>query len=202
VSAKPSEAGLFWEWRTFGTIPDRIVRALSRCEVRGRAGIENEDLYFVSGLTEQNVKLRTGASVFKLKPLLVGLEDGLELYEESDRWIWEMPVAPEGVAAAASLLGVSLETSEPWSADRIRAAFKVRGGVISTILVRKKRTQYVYGGGWAEMAELEFPGGAVRTLGLQSRSLGETRRMRDMLDADRTLVPMNYVAACRKYTRG
>lgn len=198
MSEKTSEEGLFWEWRTFGTIPERVTRTLTRCEVRA-ADVVNDDLYFISTLTDQNVKLRHGADQLKLKPLIVRLDDGLELYEESMRWIWPLPAPPEGVSAAASLLGLSLEVSEAWSAERIRAAFRIRGGIIATVAVKKRRSQYVLGDGWAELADLEFPGGVVRSLGLQSRSLAETRRMRDLLDPERSLPPINYVDACRRW---
>ena len=200
MSRKAGEDGIFWEWRTFGTITDRARRTLARCERRGSGEVVNEDLYFISALTEQNVKLRHGSDQLKLKPLLVRLDDGLELYEESPRWIWPLPAPPEGVAAAAGLLGISLEASEPWNVDRLRAAFKIRGsGVITSVTVRKRRTQYLVGEGWAEIAELEFPAGAVTSLGLQSHNLNETRRLRDMLDPDRGLTPMNYVEACRTW---
>lgn len=199
MSAKPTEEGLFWEWRTFGALPDRVARTLARCEVRGAPDMVNEDLYFVSRLTGQNVKLRKHVDQLKLKPLLARLDDGVELYEESARWTYQLPAPPGAVAAAAAFLGLGLEASEPWSAERLRAAFKVRGGVVQAVAVRKRRTQYSLGGGWAELADLDFPSVSVRTLGLQSPSLAETRRMRDLLDPDRSLAAVNYVEACRRW---
>ena len=78
-------------------VPESVVERVAAHEVRGAPDLENEDLYFVSSLTEQNVKLRADGSLLKLKPLYARLDDGLELYEETSRLLFPMPASPEAV---------------------------------------------------------------------------------------------------------
>jgi hypothetical protein len=198
MTAKPTEEGWFWEWRTFGEIPPRVVDRLARYEVRGEPGTAGRDFYFVSDVTDQNVKLR-GRELLKLKPLLARLADGVELYEETARLNFALPAPPDAVGMAGSLLGVEVEAGAPLNWFELKAALMAAPGV-RFVPVRKRRTQYVVGGGWAELAELEFPGGTVRSLGVQSGSISETRRLRDQLDPAGELEPLNYVGACRRWS--
>jgi hypothetical protein len=196
VSGKPVEEGWFWEWRTFGARPEHAARILEAQAVRGNAGLFSYDEYFIADRTDQNVKLRDPQ--LKLKPLLARLADGLELYEESARLLYDLPIDATGLSMAASLLGV--EVSAPASATRdevVRVLGSAAG--VRFVPVHKRRTQYTIGEGWAELAEIEFPGGKTWSLGVQSRNLSTTRAIRDMLDPGREFVPMGYVEACRKW---
>lgn len=200
MSGKPTESGWFWEWRAFGEIHDSILERARRCALRGAPNVENEDWYFVSPFTDQNVKLRADAGLLKLKPLLARLDDGCELYEESLDLLFAMPASPDAVARAAALLGVDLaRTESPVDAGRLVAAFA--SASVETVRVRKRRTQYVVGDGWIEVAELELPAARVTSLGIQSARIEETRRLRDTLDPDRRLSPTSYVDACRRWQR-
>jgi hypothetical protein len=196
MSNKPGEEGWFWEWRTFGELPALLVEAVEAYELRGEPGIEGEDLYLISASTDQNVKLRGDG--LKLKPLLVELDDGLELYEESARLAFDLPASPDAIAKAASLLGVHVAAPRALGRDELLALI---GPGVVRVEVLKRRTQYVVGDGWVELAELEFPAARVRSLGIQSSSLAETRRIRDLLDPGRALAPINYVDACRRWIK-
>jgi hypothetical protein len=197
MTAKRTEEGWFWEWRVFGELPDSLLDRVRQFEERGIGNGTGEDFYFVSELTDQNVKLR-GDDVLKLKPLLVRLEDGVELYEETSRLTYELPAPAEAVEKAGHLLGVALEPSAAMDSFAVRSAF-ARVSSVRFVPVKKQRTQYTVGDGWVEVAELEFPSATVRSLGVQSPSLAETRRLRDLLDPARALRPLNYVEACRRW---
>lgn len=197
MSGKPTEEGWFWEWRTFGAIPERVVERLERYDVRGERNVENDDLYFVSSLTEQNVKLRGDGALLKLKPLLVRLADGLELYEETERLLFAMPAQPRAVAMAAGLLGVTATVDA--HVDSVELAALLALPEVRSVRARKRRTQYSVGDGWVELADVEFPRETVRSLGVQSRALDETRRIRELLDPNGELAPVNYVEACRRW---
>ncbi len=198
MTGKPTEEGWFWEWRTFGAIPESVVERLARYDVRGARDVENADLYFVSSLTEQNVKLRADGAMLKLKPRLVRLADGLELYEETMRLLFAMPAEPRAVTMAAGLLGVTAPVDTPVDADAFAALLDTPA--VRSVRARKRRTQYSVGDGWVELADVEFPREAVRSIGMQSRSLDETRRIRELLDPNLELAPVNYVEACRRWS--
>jgi hypothetical protein len=194
MNNKQGEEGWFWEWRAFGELPDAVVSAVESHELRGEPCIEGEDLYLVSPWTEQNVKLR-GESL-KLKPLLARLADGLELYEETERLVFAPPMHPDAIAKAASLLGVHVATGAQLGRDELLGLF---GPDVLRVPVRKRRTQYTVGDGWVELADLEFGSVSGRSLGIQSSSLAETRRIRSLVDPARELTAMNYVEACRRW---
>lgn len=197
MSGKPSEQGLFWEWRAFGAIPDEVLGRVRERPVRGNPYTYNDDLYFVSDATEQNVKLRNGGGLLKIKPFYGRLDDGCELYEEAYRLAYALPVTPEAASFAAALLGLDLGADGPLSRDELVAAMDAPP--VSVVRVEKRRTQYADGDGWIEIAEIEFPRATVASLGVQSTSLAETRRVRDAVDPDRLLHPMCYVGACRRW---
>jgi hypothetical protein len=202
VSRKPTEEGWFWEWRTFGQIPEPIAARVAAYELRGEPAMENEDLYLISTLTDQNVKLRGSGGQLKLKPLLVRLDGGFELYEETERLVFPMPAPPDAIRMAAGLLGIAVETAAPLGLDALLDRLAAGAPEVTAVRVRKLRTQYAAGDGWIELAELEFPGARVRSLGIQSRRLELTRALRDEVDPDRVLEPLGYVAACRMFDHG
>jgi hypothetical protein len=198
VSGKPSEEGWFWEWRAFGVVPEPVAARVRAHETRGEPDVEGDDLYLVSSLTDQNVKLRADGGLLKLKPRLAALADGCELFEETARLIWTTPVPAAAVAKAAALLGVAVDAGEPLDAERLRRAFEAAPEV-RLVRARKRRTQYAIGEAWVELADVVFPRGAVRTIGVQSPRLDETRRVRDLVDPDGLLSPLGYVDACRRW---
>src|SRR5262249_55674808 len=101
-------------------------------------------------------------------------------------------------AMTASLLGVDTGLRDAADRRAFLAAFAGAAGV-RQVGVRKRRTQYVLGGGWIEVADLEFPSARVRSIGVQSPRLSDTRRLRGVLDPGRELEPLGYVAACRRW---
>jgi hypothetical protein len=199
VSRKPSEEGWFWEWRTFGLVPLSVADRVAAYDLRGEPVVENEDLYLISTLTDQNVKLREDGGQLKLKPLLARVGGGFELYEETERLVFPMPAPPEAIRMAGGLLGIALETAAPLGLEDLLARLAADAPEVTAVRVRKRRTQYAAGDGWIEIAELEFPGGSVRSLGIQSRRLDRTRALRHEVDPERALEPLGYVAACRRW---
>jgi hypothetical protein len=199
MSRKPTEEGWFWEFRAFGDVPAAIAERVAAYERRGAAAVENDDLYFVSSLTDQNVKLRTDSGLLKLKPLLVRLDEGFELYEESERLVFPMPAPPDAVRMAGGLLGVALDARAAVDRDALVAALEAHAPAIRGVRVRKRRTQYSTGDAWIELAELAFPAASMRSLGIQSASLDAVRALRDALDPARALAPAGYVEACRRW---
>jgi len=177
--------------------PDDVLVRARRRELRGAPDVDNDDLYLVSSATDQNVKLRGDGGFLKLKPLLARLEDGCELFEESLRWSWSMPVPTDGILSAAALLGIDVDVHGPLDADAVVDV--LTGSTVEAVRVRKRRTQYVDGDGWLEVAELVFPGARVQSLAIQSPTIAETRRIRAALDPDAVLAPLSYVDACRRW---
>jgi len=200
MTGKPSEEGWFWEWRTFGVVPEAVAERVAAHERRGGAVVENDDLYLISALTDQNVKLREDGGQLKLKPLLARVDGGFELYEETERLIFAMPASPEAIRMAAGLLGVALEVAAPLGLEALLARFAAEAPEVRSVHVRKRRTQYAVEDGWIELAELEFPCGRVESLGIQSRRLDRTRAIRDEVDPEHALEPLGYVAACRLWS--
>ena len=200
MSGKPTEEGWFWEWRTFCVVPDEVADRVRAFELRGDPVVENADLYLISTLTDQNVKLREDGGLLKLKPLLARLDGGFELYEETARLVFEMPAPPDAIRMAGGLLGVALEVAAPLGLDDLLARCAADAPEVRAVHVRKRRTQYAARDGWLELAELEFPRETVRSLGIQSRRLDRTRALRDEVDPDGLLEPLGYVAACRRWS--
>jgi len=155
-----------------------------------------EDEYFVSSLTDQNVKLRFDQ--LKLKPLLARLDDGLELYEESARLLFDLPSGEEDLVRAAGLLGVSIDAGASNSREDVIRLLS-DASPVRFVRVRKRRTQYALGNGWAELAEIWFPRASVWSLGVQSSRIDETRDLRRRLDPEHALEPIGYVEACRRW---
>lgn len=198
MSAIRSEEGWFWEWRTFGALPDEVTARVERLERRG-VSMTGVDEYFVSTRSQQNVKLRDGGAFLKLKPLLVTLSEGFELYEETLRLCFAPPFGRDVVRMATSLLGCAVEPAGPQDAAGLSRLLSVECDGVRRVVVSKSRSQFVAGTGWVEIVALAFPTARVASLGIQSTRLDEVRRLRATLDPRGVLPAMNYVQACRRW---
>lgn len=204
---KPPEEGLLWEWRAFGQIDRRLVAKIKDRPVRfGILDQSEEDLYFVSPLSDQNVKLRNYASgsALKLKLLFAIGPDAIELYKESETYLHRFPITLNEVKEAARLLNVRLDeealTHGSFTPDEFAKALAASNPSVIVVDVRKTRTQYLYGEGWIEMADVFFPRDEVQTLSIQSPSLEAVQRILKELEPGGMLEVMNYVEACRRWT--
>jgi hypothetical protein len=81
--SKAPEEGKIWEWRAFGRISDEMSRKVQAYPIRlGISNLPVKDVYLISPLSDQNVKLRWYFSGLYLKfKLLLDTKPGqIELY--------------------------------------------------------------------------------------------------------------------------
>jgi hypothetical protein len=203
---KPPEEGLVWEWRAFGEIDRRLARKIQDRPIRlGILNQPEEDLYFVSPLSDQNVKLRSYASgsVLKVKLLFAVGPDAIELYKESETYVHHFPVSLGELEEAARLLKVQLGEKRfalgDLTTEEFEQALADSKPPVISVDVRKTRTQYLYDDGWIEMADVSFPQNDVQTLSIQSPDIEAVRRILKELRPGSELEVMNYIAACRRW---
>ena len=182
--AKPAEEGRIWEWRSFGRINDELAEKVRAHPIRlGIDDLRGEDLYLVSPLSDQNVKLRRYAKgwVLKFKLLLETEPGGFELYKESAEFTYRMPVKLDELKAAAELLSIELPQN-----DFANQVFEEPDFVNALITssppahetkVSKRRSQYQWGDGWIELADVEFETREVQSISVHSQSIVEVRGM-------------------------
>lgn len=204
--AKPAEEGRIWEWRAFGRLDHELSEKIRAYPIRpGIDDLRGEDLYLVSPLSDQNVKLRKYAKgwVLKFKLLLESEPGGFELYKESARLTYRMPVKFDELKAAADLLSIELPENDLKSdvfeePDFVNALASSSPPAHET-RVSKRRSQYQYGDGWIELADVEFETRGVQSISLNSASLESVRVMLESLQPGDTLETMNYIEACRRW---
>lgn len=204
--AKSAEEGRIWEWRSFGRINDELAEKVRAHPIRlGIDDLRGEDLYLVSPLSDQNVKLRRYAKgwVLKFKLLLETEPGGFELYKESAEFTYRMPVKLDELKAAAELLSIELPQNdfanqmfeEP---DFVNALITSSPPAHET-KVSKRRSQYQWGDGWIELADVEFETREVQSISVHSQSIVEVRGMLASLQPGDELETMNYIEACRRW---
>lgn len=204
--SKPAEEGKIWEWRAFGRINDVLAEKVRAYPIRlGIEDLRGQDLYLVSPLNDQNVKLRRYAKgwVLKFKLLLDTEPGGFELYKESAEFTYRMPVRFDELKAAAQLLSIKLPDSdfanevfeEP---DFVKALIRSSPPAHETT-VSKRRSQYQWGDGWIELADVEFETREVQSISVHSQRIDEVRGMLESLELDDGLETMNYIEACRRW---
>jgi len=203
---KRAEEGRIWEWRAFGRINDRLAEKVRAYPIRlGIEDLRGEDLYLVSPLSDQNVKLRKYVRgwVLKFKLLLETRPGGFELYKESAEFTYRMPVKLEELKAAARLLSVALPENdltdqlfeEP---DFVNALAKSSPPAQET-RVSKRRSQYQCGDGWIELADVVFETFEVQSVSVHSHQIDGVREMLKGLEPGDGLEAMNYIEACRRW---
>jgi hypothetical protein len=206
LMSKQTEEGKIWEWRAFGRINDELAEKVRAYPIRlGVDDLRGQDLYLVSPLNDQNVKLRRYAKgwVLKFKLLLDTEAGGFELYKESAEFTYRMPVKFDELKAAAELLSVKLPENdlanqvfeEP---DFVNALIKSSPPAHETS-VSKRRSQYQWGDGWIELADVEFETREVQSISVHSQSIDEVRGMLESLQLGDELEMMNYIEACRRW---
>lgn len=203
---KPAEEGRIWEWRAFGRITDELAEKVRAYPIRlGVDDLRGEDLYLVSPLSDQNVKLRRYAKgwVLKFKLLLETEPGGFELYKESAEFTYRLPVTLDELKAAAELLAVELPEHDPTTKtfgerDFVNALAGSSPPAQET-RVSKRRSQYQCGDGWIELADVEFESCEVQSISLHSQHIDEVREMLKSLQPGEELETMNYIEACRRW---
>ena len=206
VMKKAAEEGEIWEWRAFGN-PDaptlEFIRSRPiRMAVKDLAG---EDLYLISPVSDQNVKLRrwNGEWVLKFKLLLTTTTRGVELYGETAGWVYQFPVERQLLVQAGRLLGIKLadfgESPTALSANDFIAALSQGTPPAISVRVAKVRTQFEVDGGWLELTEVSFPSRTTNSLSIHSTDLRVVERTLDQIGSLENLEVMNYVEACRRW---
>ena len=204
--SKPAEEGKIWEWRAFGRINDVLAEKVRAYPIRfGIDDLRGQDLYLVSPLNDQNVKLRRYAKgwVLKFKLLLETESGGFELYKESAEFTYRMPVKIDELKAAAELLSIELPENdlayqvfeEP---DFVNALIRSSPPAHQTN-VSKRRSQYQCGDGWIELADVEFETREVQSISVHSQGIDEVRGVIESLQLGDELETMNYIEACRRW---
>ena len=203
---KPPEEGKIWEWRAFGRIDDELAARVRAHPIRlDISDLRGEDVYLVSPLSDQNVKLRRYASgwVLKLKLLFETMPGPFELYNESAEFTYRLPVSVDRLRDAARLLRVKLPESEISAAsfdepDFVSALAKSSPSVAES-RVSKRRSQYQFDNGWLELADVKFASRDIESISIHAPDLEVVKAMLDQLKPGDELEAMNYIEACRRW---
>jgi hypothetical protein len=193
-----------WEWRAFGSVSDRIIANVRAHPIRlGIAEKQEEDLYFISPVSDHNVKLRrpSGQCLLKLKPLLARGPHSIELYRDCADLIYSFPIGLETLHEAARLLAVELPEKVCAAHSLSDADFiqlvAASSPPVRAVHVSKTRSQFQFDGGWVELAYLIFPRRRVQSLSIQSPDRNWIEQIIDQLQPTVKLEVMNYIEACK-----
>jgi len=202
--SKPAEEGKIWEWRAFGRISDELAAKVRAYPIRFRE-VQGDDIYLISPFNDQNVKLRRSseACVLKLKLLLNARDQPYELFRETADLSYPFPVEFSSLQSAADLLEVTLpETRDPderlAESQFVRLLTESDPPAVET-LVSKKRSQYQFGQGWLELADIRFAKLETQSISIHSRELQVVKDMVSGLGPYEGLEAMNYIKACRRW---
>lgn len=203
---KPSEEGKIWEWRAFGRIDDELARKVRAYPIRfGIEDLRGEDVYLVSPLSNQNVKLRkySGGGLLKFKLLLETRPEGFELYKETAEFTYPLPISFDTLKEAARLLAIKLPdnvlTVEKFSEEEFVQTLARSSPPALETRVSKRRSQYQFENGWVELADVEFKTTRVQSLSIHSPEIETVKRMLSQVEPGNELEPMNYIEACRRW---
>jgi hypothetical protein len=164
-----------------------------------------EDIYLISPLSDQNVKLRlsTAGWVLKFKLLVESRPGGFELYDESALFTYLLPASKLTVLEAAGLLGVTLSTEvlkdESFDAAQLEQTMGKASPPVAVVRTRKVRSQYEFEDGWFELARVNVDGSESQSLSIHSTSVKVVENALSDLGASDYAEPMNYVQACRRW---
>ncbi|HEY6329907.1 MAG TPA: hypothetical protein VI756_11265 [Blastocatellia bacterium] len=205
MTVKAPEEGNIWEWRVFGDVSPELMSTLQSLPVRnGLVDHPDEDIYLISPVSDQNVKLRKieGRWVLKFKELLEKAADSIELYYESQARIFDLPVTGEVLTSAATLLGAvlpSFPSHSGYDRDQIIRIFGGASPRVSVIDVPKIRTQFMVDGGWVELAGVRFSRRTIQTVSIHSSDKKVVERTLQSFGPDAHLEVLNYIDACRRW---
>ncbi|HSB11599.1 MAG TPA: hypothetical protein VLM38_19075 [Blastocatellia bacterium] len=202
---KQPEEGTIWEWRAFGRVDDDLAAKVRDHPPRlGIIDLRGEDVYLISPTSDQNVKLRRYSSgwVLKFKLLFETRPGAFALYNESAEFTYQFPVPLATLQDAARLLEVNLpdlELSPNLTDVEFVGALARSSPAVKDTKVTKRRSQYQFGGGWLELADVEFTSRSVQSISIHSPDLEVVRGILDRLKPGDQLEAMNYIEACRRW---
>ncbi|MEN3332364.1 MAG: hypothetical protein V7641_1729 [Blastocatellia bacterium] len=202
---KPPEEGQIWEWRAFGNISQQITAQVESLPIRnGIRDLPLTDIYLIPPTSEQNVKLRLTDRgwMLKFKLLIEKQQDGIELYHETARWTFALPLSLPTIQQAARLLDVTLSKAalrrKSFTREQAIAALSAATPAVAQVETKKIRSQYQFEDGWLEIADVDFGSRQIQSLSLHSPNIEVVKRMIEQRHPDNSLIVMNYVEACRR----
>ena len=151
-----------WEWRTFGDSfgeADAKFAALTPSDVQ-----ETDELYFLSGVNDENVKVRSG--LMDIKTLEQVNADGLEQWKPVMKAAFPLPAAEAAKVLEALGVPVPALARAEYTLDQFVAELAAPGG-LRAVKVHNKRTRYKIGGCMSEMTEVVADGRKTRTVALE-----------------------------------
>src|ERR1044071_2818937 len=182
--SKAPEEGKIWEWRAFGRITDELAAKIKAYPIRlGISNLPVRDIYLISPVSDQNVKLRWYFTGLYLKfKLLIDTKPGqIELYSESVQYTYPFPISFETLKEAARLLQVTPPDtalrSDTFTEDETMRVLAAASPPVVRVDVTKTRSQYQFDGGWIEMADIVFVQHPVQTISIHSENIEVVGRM-------------------------
>ena len=153
-----------WEWRTFGESfgeSDDRFAALEPDSVQ-----ESDELYFLSPVTDENVKVRD--LLMDVKKLEQVNSEGLEQWKPVMKGSFPLPAAAlKNVFDALGVVPPPLARTS-YTMEQFLAELVEPGGRVRAVKVHKKRAHYKIDGCMAEMTEVVSDGKKTRTVALES----------------------------------
>jgi len=205
--SKSPEEGKIWEWRAFGKLSEALITRVRSHPVRmGLVNIRGEDLYLISPVSDQNIKLRRSSNgwILKFKLLFETRTAPFELYSESAEMTYTLPVTIDKLKEAARLLATRLppaihDSDEQFDMDDFVSALKESSPSIIETTVSKVRSQFSFENGWLELADVEFERLTTQSVSVHSLELDVIKEMAKQIESGEHLEVMNYVEACRRW---
>ncbi len=188
-------AGLHWEWRGFGLLPDDVRQQIDSLEPQYDAPQPVIDEYLWVPGSEINLKLRSdkGGSL-KFKRLREkDKATGLELWQERKEEDYQFPVPPKAVAAMGEALGVRLPTpAGPLGREELLEALRGAGAHVKKVDVDKvRRARFLPtpdGRVIVDVAEISTPE-RITSIGVEHEvDLGESPSAEDLEKARRAVL--------------
>jgi exopolyphosphatase/guanosine-5'-triphosphate,3'-diphosphate pyrophosphatase len=153
-----------WEWRTFGEsfgATDARFATLEPVDVH-----ESDELYFLSVVNDENVKLRD--RLMDIKTLEQVNSDGLEQWRPVMKGAFPLPAGE--VKKVLNALGVSppaLARTE-YTLDQFVTELAEPNGKLRSVKVYKKRTRYKINGCMSEVTDVVADGKRIRTVAIEA----------------------------------
>ena len=152
-----------WEWRTFGETFAGSDNPFSAYQAGGTQ--ESDEIYFLSPVTSENVKVRGG--LMDIKKFQHANPDGLEQWKPVLKHGFPLPSAE--IQVVFDVLGVTAPkltraeyTLEQFIQELVQPVTGMR-----VVDVHKKRTRYTVEGCMTELAEVVAGGKRTRTIALE-----------------------------------
>jgi exopolyphosphatase / guanosine-5'-triphosphate,3'-diphosphate pyrophosphatase len=151
-----------WEWRTFGDNFDGANNPFAA--YKGGDSKGSDEVYFLSPVTSENVKVRDG--LMDIKMFQHANADGLEQWKPILKHGFPLPA--DNVRTVCEILGITvpqLERSEYTQQEFIDELMKPAG--VRAVQVHKDRTRYTVEGCMAEVADVTADGKKTTTIALE-----------------------------------